>query len=228
MARSQVIRPDEPAYEGQRHYTPMFLRIYDVLVLAVFCPGVWRCPTSDLVEQYERLTGRRHLDIGPGTGTLLRRASLPEGLGLTLLDPNPDVLVFAARRLADLAPVSVEADVLKPLPVGGPFDSVALSNVLHCLPGPMERRAPAIANVAAVLSSDGVLFGSTVLGERELHTRFSWASLRSNVRKGFFDNDGDTEAGLRELLAGSFEDVEVDVVGTVALFRARRPRDATA
>jgi hypothetical protein len=33
-------------------------------------------------------------------------------------------------------PTTVEADVMKPLPVDGPIDSEALSVVLHCLPGP--------------------------------------------------------------------------------------------
>src|SRR5204863_6798285 len=52
------------------------------------------------------------------------------------------------------------ADVLKPLPVKGPFASAALHAVLHCLPGPMERKAKAVSNVAAVLQPDGVLFRS--------------------------------------------------------------------
>jgi SAM-dependent methyltransferase len=223
VTETHVIDPDEPAYEGQRHYTPAFLRIYDVLVLAVFCPAVWRCPTSVLVDQYDRFAGPRHLDVGPGTGTLLRHARLPAGVELTLLDPNPNVLAHASRRLAHLEPATVEADVLKPLEDTGPFDSIGLSNVLHCLPGPMSARAPAIDHLALVLDPRGVLFGSTVLGVREQPGRVRRAMVRSNVRKGFFDNLDDTSEALRELLAGAFEDVEIETVGTVALFRARRP-----
>ena len=50
---------------------------------------------------------------------------------------------------------AVEADVLKPLPVSGPFDSAALHLVIHCLPGPLPRKAAAVANVAAVLAPTG-------------------------------------------------------------------------
>ena len=46
----------------------------------------------------------------------------------------------------------------------GPFDSAALSYVLHCLPGPQSQKAAAIRNAAAVLAPEGVLFGGTVLG----------------------------------------------------------------
>lgn len=59
-------------------------------------------------------------------------------------------------------PVTVKADVLEPLPVDGPFESAALAYVLHCLPGPEERKAAAVRNVAAVLGDEGILFGATV------------------------------------------------------------------
>ncbi len=175
--------------------------------------------------QYEQHVGRRHLDLGPGTGSLLAWARLPAGTHVTLVDPNRDVLAHAARRIADRSPEVVEADVLRPLPVVGPFDSVAISNVLHCLPGPMADRAPAVRHLADVLADDGVLLGSTVLGSRELHGRVSAAALRRNVAEGIFDNLGDTEQGLRSLLAGSFGQVDVEVVGSMALFRARDPLD---
>jgi hypothetical protein len=59
---------DDPAYQGQREYTPLFLRIYDPLILGFFTPAVWRCPTNRLVEGYRQHVGHRHLDVGPGTG----------------------------------------------------------------------------------------------------------------------------------------------------------------
>ena len=143
---------DDPAYEGQREYTPLFLRVYDPLILGFFTPVVWRCPTTRLVERYRRLLGHRHLDVGPGTGYFLERAGIADGSRVTLLDPNVHVLDHASRRLPRLDVTTVEADVCKPLPVHGPFDSAALSGVLHCLPGPLPRKAAAVANVAAVLA----------------------------------------------------------------------------
>jgi hypothetical protein len=61
--RVELMDRDDVAYEGQREYTPAFLRIYDLLILGFFAPVVWRCPTTRLVEGYRRHVGHRHLDV---------------------------------------------------------------------------------------------------------------------------------------------------------------------
>jgi SAM-dependent methyltransferase len=219
---------DDAAYEGQREYTPLFLRIYDPVVLGFLTPVVWRCPTTRLVDEYRRHLGRRHLDVGPGTGYFLDRAGMPDGSAVTLLDPNVHVLDHASRRLQRLDITTVEADVCKPLPVHGPFDSAALNGVLHCLPGPLSRKADAVANVAAVLAPTGVLFGASILGPSGRHTSLSRSILRANNRRGTFDNLGDTQDGLREILEASFEQVELATVGAMAIFAAGNPRPASS
>ena len=47
--------------------------------------------------------------MGPGTGYFIERAGLPAGSPVTLLDPNPNVLAHAGRRLKGLAVTTVEA-----------------------------------------------------------------------------------------------------------------------
>jgi SAM-dependent methyltransferase len=215
---------DDPAYEGQREYTPFFLKLYDPLILGVFTPVVWRCPPDRLVEGYRRYVGRRHLDVGPGTGYFLDRAGLSEDSSVTLLDPNVHVLAHASRRLRRLDITAVEADVLKPLPVHGPFDSAALNGVLHCLPGPLPSKTAAIANVAAVLAPTGLLFGASILGRSGRHTWPARRMLEANNRRGTFDNLGDTEEGLRQILETWFEQVELETVGSMAIFTSRDPR----
>ena len=215
--------PSDPAYAGQAEYTRWLLAIYDPWVLGFMARAVWRSPAPPVVERYRRHVGQRHLDVGPGTGYFLDRAGLLPGTRLTLIDPNPNVLLHAARRLASMNVTTVEADVLKPLPVEGSFDSVALSHVLHCLPGPLSRKAGAIRNVAAVLALDGVLFGGTVLGRQAKHTRAARAFLWAFNRQGAFDNLADTEEGLRQILEQSFQTVEIDVVGSIAHFTATGP-----
>jgi hypothetical protein len=120
---------------------------------------------------------------------------------------------------------AVEADVLKPLPVQGPFDSAALHLVIHCLPGPHERKAKAVQNVAAVLADDGIFFGASVLGRTGRHTRAGRGLLRLFNRQGGFDNLDDSEESLRRMLSASFEQVEIEVIGSIAAFSAsgRRP-----
>lgn len=215
---------DDAAYRGQREYTPLFLKIYDPVILGFFAPVVWRCPTTRLVEEYRRHLGHRHLDVGPGTGYFLAQAGMPDGSPVTLLDPNAHVLGHASRRLPHLDITTIEADVCKPLPVRGPFDSAALSGVLHCLPGPLPRKAAAVANVAAVLAPTGVLFGASILGDPTRHTRLSRSILKTNNRRGTFNNLGDTQEGLREILQASFERVELETLGSMAIFTATKPR----
>jgi SAM-dependent methyltransferase len=214
----------DPSYKGYRGYNRFLLAIYDPWVLGFMARAVWKVPVPPGVEQYRRLMGRRHLDVGPGTGYFLEKAAPPDGTEVALLDPNPNVLRKTSRRLAAMHPVTVQADVMKPLPVDGPFDSAALSFVLHCLRGPMSHKAVAIRNIADVLTPDGVLYGGTVLGLAERHTPQARAFLRFANWLGDFDNLGDTAEGLRQILEESFEKVEVDVVGSTANFTAARPR----
>ena len=222
-AGTRGIDPSDAAYAGQEVYSRAFLRIYDPLILGFYGNVVWRCPTSRLVEQYRQHMGHRHLDVGPGTGYFLAHARLPDDAQITLLDPNPDVLAHAARRLSHWHPSAIQADVLQPLPltVGERFDSAALNYVLHCLPGPPVRKAAAVRNVAAVLKLGGVLFGATVLGATGPHTWLSRAVLWFVNSRRIFDNLGDTEERLRDLLEASFPTVEIDVIGSVAVFTAR-------
>ena len=72
--------------------------------------------------------------------------------------------------------------------------------MIHCLPGPMSRKALAVENVAAVLAPDGVLFGATVLGRSGNHSWLARRVLTLFNRQGGFDNLDDSEAGLREIL----------------------------
>ena len=48
--------------------------------------------------------------------------------------------------------------------------------------------------------------------------------LRFYGRQGSFDNVDDTEDALREMVGASFEDVDLEVIGSIAVFSARRPR----
>jgi SAM-dependent methyltransferase len=211
---------NDPAYRGQSDYSPALLRLYDPLVLGPIARLVWRFPVNEHTNYYPEHIRPNHLDVGPGTGYFLEHSGLPDGSKVTILDPNPNVLRYVKRRLRRLDITAVEADVLKPLPISGPFDSVGLSMVLHCLPGPMERKAPAIENIARVMAPGGVLFGASVLGPSAPHTRLGRAFLVAFNRRGAFGNLDDTAAGLRDILGRSFHNVELKTVGAIAVFVA--------
>lgn len=215
---------NDPGYRGQADYSPGFLRLYDPLVLGLFTRVMWQISTADHVRLYREHITSNHLDVGPGTGYFLDHAELPHGSKVTILDPNANVLRHVKQRLRRLDVTPVQADVLKPLPVPGPFDSAALSFVLHCLPGPMERKGLAIHNIARVLSPGGVLFGGSILGRSAGHARLGRAFLPIVNRRGTFDNLDDTADGLRAILERSFAEVDLWTEGGAAIFVARKPR----
>jgi SAM-dependent methyltransferase len=160
--------------------------------------------------------------FGPGTGYFLDVADLSTETAFTLLDPNPEVLDYAARRLTGRSPTTVRADACQPLPITGSFDSAALNLVLHCIAG-ADRKAAAINNVAATLDEGGVLFGASVLGDPGVHSRLGLVTLTALNRRGIFANLDDTEAVLRDLLHATFGHVALARVGSVAIFTARQP-----
>jgi SAM-dependent methyltransferase len=209
---------------GQRIYTPLVLRAYDLFVLGFSNRFAWQCRSATMLERYDRHVGRRHLDLGVGTGWFLDRCAWPEEQPeITLLDLNENSLSVAARRLARYGPRTVRANVLDPLPLGeARFDSAAANYLLHCLPGPIESKAAALAaNVRPYLEPGGVLFGATILGQGVTHTRIGRRLMKIYNAKGIFSNSDDDEPGLKRGLASRLTDVEIQVVGAVALFAAR-------
>jgi SAM-dependent methyltransferase len=209
---------------GQRVYTPLVLRGYDLVVLRFSNRFAWRCRSETMLERYDRYVGRRHLDLGVGTGWYLDRCRWPiDAPEITLVDLNENSLSVAARRLARYSPQTVRANVLEPLPLGeARFDSVSANYLLHCLPGQIEQKAATLAgNVGPYLEPGSVLFGSTILGRGVPHTRLGGRLMRVYNRKGIFSNAEDDERGLQRGLATRFQDVEIDVVGAVALFVAK-------
>lgn len=216
---------DQPGYKGFKDYTPRLLRTYDRAVLGFVGPRVWKMSDEPGLELYRKHMGQRHLDVGPGTGYFIAESAPSQDTDLTLVDPNPNVLAHCAETLAAWEPTAVNANVLEPLPVEGPFDSAGLAHVIHCLPGPIAAKARAIENIASVLASDGVLFGGTVLGLSAGHTWPARTFLRIANLRGGMDNRDDDVAGLRTILEASFREVSVTLPSpSVAYFVASLPR----
>jgi SAM-dependent methyltransferase len=214
----------DPAYRGQADYSRLLLDLYDPVVIGFVSWFVWRCPPDPFLEGYRRNIRDRHLDVGPGTGYCIERSGLPDGSSVTILDPNPNVLRHASQKLGRYEVTAIEADVLKPLPLEGRFESAAMNMVFHCLPGPLTRKALAIQNIAAVLSPTGTFFGATILGRSADHSWLGHRVLTAFNRRGAFDNLDDTEDGLRQILEGSFDRVDVQLVGSAAIFSATGSR----
>jgi hypothetical protein len=127
---------------------------------------------------------------------------------------------MASERLAHYEPERLQASLFEPLPPLPPYKSVALTYVLHCLPGGMEEKLQVVDHLADVMAEDGVLFGATILGEGISPNIPARLLLGFYNRRGVFDNRADSLAGLAEGLRSRFRNVSVSPRGCVALFRA--------
>ena len=217
--------PPADVEAGQSVYSPLVLAAYDAFVLGFSNRYVWRCRSATMLARYDQLAGPRHLDAGVGTGWFLDhcrwRGDRPE---ITLLDLNENSLRMAARRIQRYEPRLVHANVLEPVDLGqDDFDSIGLNYLLHCLPGTIEMKTAAVVrNLAKRLKPGGVLFRSTILGRGVRHNAVGRILMRLYNRKGIFVNLEDDRDGLERGLAAQLGSVELDIVGAVALFAARR------
>jgi SAM-dependent methyltransferase len=210
---------------GAAIYSPLVLKLYDWWVLGISNRFAWQCPTSTtLLPFFAQHMGRRHMDVGVGTGFYLANARLPSSTHITLLDLNENSLRAAAAR--SRVPVScIRHDIMQPLPLAEQesFDSISMFYLLHCLPGSFDDKEKAIANLKTRLAPSGSLYGATILGDGAEHNWFGRRLMAAYNRKGIFGNAKDSMAALRSMLQRHFGEVETRQEGKVALFVARVP-----
>ena len=216
------MEPSEDVVAGQAIYNRITLATYDVAVLSLSCRLVWRCPKAEMLANYNRNVGRRHLEVGVGTAFFLDKCRFPDPRPrVTLVDLNPTVLRVAAGRISRYQPRAIRANALEPLPVpAGTYDSVAMNFLLHCLPGSWQVKGAALTGAATALCPGGRLFGSTILAEGVRTTPPARALMRLYNSRGIFHNADDDLTGLREQLASHFAHHRLTVRGCVALFEA--------
>lgn len=220
-----MAEPDEEVRRGAAVYSKRVLGFYDLLVVYLSNTFVWRCHRNRIARLYDQHISMRHLDVGPGTGWYLANTHIPSGAAITLMDLNNNSLAHARARLAESVPKTVVADVLEPLPQEiGPFHSIGANYLFHCVPGIWADKGVAFGHLADRLAPDGVLFGSTILGRGIRHNAAGRGLMNLYNKKGIFHNNEDDVEGLERALRQHFAEVTVDVVGTVALFRAYRPK----
>lgn len=213
-----------------RPYIAPILFFYDVGVYKIWNPFFWKCPSLQLEEHFKQHVRSVHLEAGCGTGYLLHKYMtskvktldhLRQQFQLTLLDYSPGSLKWAARKLKRYNPLIIRHNLLLPLqPVSRPYESICLNYVLHCVPGTFAEKERVLVNLKKVLKSEGVLFGSTILGEDYTQNYSAKLVLMFYNRLGSFHNMYDTEEGLMKALTKNFHYVECSVIGSVALFAA--------
>jgi SAM-dependent methyltransferase len=211
------------ARPGQAVYSGRILAIYDTAVLRIAQPFAWRCPSKRILGLYNTHGSSDHLDIGVGTGFFLDRCRFDDAdPRITVLDMNANSLAAAAKRLARYPSVRThQGNVLEPIDLpAGSFGSVGMNCLLHCLPGTLEDKAPALANVRKLMRPGAALFGTTVLVKGVRHNLLGKILVRSWNRRGIWSNLDDDLDSLHAVLDANFERHTVEMVGRSAVFVA--------
>ncbi|PIG90085.1 hypothetical protein AARAC_001917 [Aspergillus arachidicola] len=219
-------------------YPSIVLYFYDAWLMNFANPYIWRCSTKEvLVPLHQRNIGIHHCDIGCGTGYYLVRHKYPSPkTTIALLDLKSTPLSTTCARL-DRSHPTVEVyhhrhDILsiEQIPPAPPsadcagYDSISITYLIHTLPVRPEEKVKVFAKAKAAIKPSGVVFGATVLGYGPWH---SWASrllLRVLNWEGRLSNIDDNVEVFIQGLRDNFKHVKVDVVGSVFVFEAKRPK----
>lgn len=209
---------------GHAVYNRFLLSFYDFFVIYFSNRFIWRCPKKNQLEHYIQYTSARHLDVGVGTGYYLKHNHWPEDTRLALMDANPLCLKWAARAVRALSPLTYHTDVFKlKEALEEQFDSISINYLLHCLPGSMYGKSIALKHLVRMLKPGGVLFGATILADEHFHTPFSRFLMQWYNQKHIFSNRYDTQLALLDILQQQLVNVDVQMIGAVALFKGEKP-----
>lgn len=207
---------------GQAVYSKKVLSVYDLWVLGFSNSFLWNCPTSHLKTEFTKNASNNHLDVGVGTGYYLENCLNNTKRRLALLDLNQNSLDSAALRVSKFNPEVYRANILEPLELAcDRFDSISINYLLHCLPGSLEEKSLVFKHLCPYLNEGGTLFGSTILGTGVDTGYFVQKLMSIYNKKGIFDNSNDSLAALSSALHDYFEDVDIQVIGCVAIFSAK-------
>lgn len=209
----------EAVVAGQAVYTKKVLSIYDLWVLGFSNHYLWKCPTTLIGRKFEELVSINHLDVGVGTGYYLKNHLSQVERRVGLVDLNENSLDSTANAIQHFKPEIYRANVLEPLSLGcDKFDSISINYLLHCLPGSFSEKGVIFEYLKEVLNDGGILFGSTILGQGVPKNMFAEKLMNFYNSKGIFSNSNDDLSTLKLVLEKNFSNVNIHVVGCVALF----------
>lgn len=222
-------------YAGATSY-PSNHRLYDFVVYEINCRFGWGVRRRQIEALYLKFAGASdsHCEVGLASPSFVL-ASVPKHCAVLLVDVDSDWLEKGKATMSSLGYTSVEIlrhDVTAPVQPWRTFTmedaprhrSLGINFVFHCIPGRLDisSKGMAFQHLKVLLEPDGVLFGSTILGDQHmgLHTAFGRIVMNKFNNSGVFGNRLDNVEDLRASLEHAFRRYEVALVGAVAVFAA--------
>lgn len=211
--------------KGQAIYSKKVLSIYDFWVLGVSNHLFWKCPTRNISNHFLDCVSPNHLDVGVGTGYYLKNYLPQKTRRIALLDMNRNSLSEASNAISHFQPEIYQADVLNMHDLCvEKFDSISVNYLLHCLPGNLVEKSILFENLKNLLSDEGVLFGSTILGKGVEVNFCAQKIMNFYNKKGIFCNFDDDFESLSKYLSEHFSKVDIKIIGCVALFSCKNKK----
>lgn len=215
----------EEVEKAQAAYSPTVLKIYDLWVLGISNPLIWRCPTPKIQQLYKEHLTSNHLDVGVGTGYFLKKCIEDPNSRIGLVDMNENSLQHASKKLAEFNPETYKRNVTEPLLLAcEDYDSISINYLLHCLPGDIEVKGEIFDELNEYLSEDGVVFGSTLLSQDIDRPFLARMLMKFYNEKGVFHNENDSLGDLMSALSARYRTLNVEVVGCAVLFWGKGPK----
>lgn len=204
---------------SQSYFNPWLLLFYDIALFRFISPCLWGCSKALLIDRYNSLCGRKHLEVGVGTGYLLVKCHSPiEQLGL--MDLSQACLNKTARRLRRLKPVVWRRNILNPIEgIDAQFQSISINYVMHCVAGNFTEKGIAFKHLKGLLLEDGILFGASVV-KTDRSGLFAKGFMALLNRIGVFNNSKDTVDDLEAELRRYFAFVQIERRSASVLFVA--------
>ena len=206
---------------GQSVYSNMGLAIYDILVLSISSPYIWKCPTKKILEHFNKNITNNHLDVGVGTGYFMDKCSFSiDKPTVAIMDLNENSLNATEKRIKRYKPKKYRENILGELTtINEKYDSISINYLLHCLPGNLVSKDKVFENLLPLLNKNGVLFGSTILSDGVTKNTMANRLMSFYNKKKIFCNEEDSLESLESVLASRFNKYSIKVVGCVALFQ---------
>jgi SAM-dependent methyltransferase len=206
---------------SQRFFNSFILTFYDLMLYRCIAQYFWGCKPARLVKFYSDNLSGKHLDVGVGSGYLLRHGiKNPKDIDLSLMDLNENCLNKTEQAIYPIQAKTYQRNILVDIEgIPESYQSISVNYVMHCVPGSFKEKGIAFKHLKKLLRDDGILFGSSVVSKGVKKPCHSAVLMWVFNTIGLFDNSNDSLEDLTSVLKQYFKHVEIVESGPTVLFR---------